>query len=162
MDKQRATAQSWPTKPMPVKQRELTLDGRYLQPEMDQITLGFIPRDSQDKWFLYFDDAWLHCHRSQTGTCVFQLQLLADEHEFRAVRFVVNQDPSQYKMTDDTYNVSLLSYLVDHLLLGRFAQMPLPGKMSEQDQQRHRRHVMGEKERVNPTLQLRVQNGRPR
>lgn len=162
MEKQRATAQSWPTKPMPVIQRELTLDGRYSQTEMDQITLGFIPRGSGDKWFLYYDGAWLHCHRSQTGTCVFQLQLLPDEDAYRAVKFVVNQDPAQYKMTDDAYNVSLLSYLIDHLLLDRFAQMPLPGKMSAQDEQRHRRHVMGEKESGGPSLHLRVQNGRPR
>ncbi|MCA9962118.1 MAG: hypothetical protein KC443_23950, partial [Anaerolineales bacterium] len=83
MDKKQATAASWQIKPMPAARRALELDGRYTAPEMAQIALGFIPREQQDKWFVYFDGEWLHVHRSWTGTCIFQLQLLPDGETYR-------------------------------------------------------------------------------
>lgn len=143
---------------MPGAHRELVLDGRYTQAEMVQIARGYIPGVQQDKWFIYFDGEWLHVHRSWTGTCIFQLQLLPDGAAYNAEQLRINADPTQYKMADDVYNVALLAYLIDHLLLGRFAQMPLPGKMSLQDEKRHQKHVMGEK----PTegIRLDVRNGR--
>ena len=61
-------------------------------------------------------------------------------------------------MSDHEYNVALVSFLIDHLLLHRFAQMPLPGKMSDKDRQRHRRHVMGEKR--DGSIRLDVGNGK--
>ncbi|MCA9935727.1 MAG: hypothetical protein KC415_17450 [Anaerolineales bacterium] len=130
---------------MPSQQKELLIDGAYAAPEMGQIALGYIPQEQQDKWFIYFDGQWLHFHRSWTGSCIFQMRLLREEGHYRADKLLVNQDPAQYKMDDDQYNLSLAAYLVDHLLLRRFAQMPLPGNMSEQDQQRHQQHVMGQK-----------------
>lgn len=138
-----ATADSWKIKPMPAARKVLAVDGRYTATEVGQIAHGYIPADQQDKWFIYFAAGWLHFHRSWTGTCIFQLSLTAVDDHFSAQELIVNQDPEQYKMNDDQYNLSLVAYLVDNLLLGRFAQMPLPGKMSPQDEQRHRQHVMG-------------------
>lgn len=154
----KATAQSWRIKPMPAQTRELFLEGTYSPQEMTQIALGFVPVDQQDRWFLYFDDAWLHVHRSWTGTCVFQLQLLPQDGWFSTDRLIVNQDPVQYRMTDDAYNVALVSYLIDYLLLNRFAELPLPGKMSDQDAARHRQHLMGDK--PSGAIRLNLVNGR--
>ena len=141
----RATAQSWKTKPMPPQHKELLIEGAYADQEMAQIALGYIPQEQQDKWFIYFDGRILHFHRSWTGSCIFQLRLLREEDHYRADKLLVNSDPDQYKMDDDQYNLSMVAYLIDHLLLNRFAQLPYPGKMSEQDQQRHQGHVMGQK-----------------
>ncbi len=149
-----ANANSWKTRPMPAQHKELLIDGSYSAQEMAQIRRGFIPADQQDKWFIYFDGAQLHFHRSWTGACIFQLRFVVEEDYFRADRLLVNQDPSQYKMADDNYNLSLAGYLIDRLLLGRFAQLPLPGKMSEQDQKRHQQHVMGQKPGGNGSIRL--------
>lgn len=146
MSEERTTAVSWRIKPMPTAYKELALDGRYTAAEMAQISRGYRPQEQQDKWFIYFADEWLHVHRSWTGTCIFQLRLLPDEAQYHADRLRVNADPAQYTMADDAYNVSLLAYLIDHLLLNRFAPMPLPGKMSTADEQRHTQHVMGERQ----------------
>ncbi len=150
----RATADSWKIKPMPTRQKRLLIEGSYTPDEMQRIERGFIPAEQQDKWFIYLDGEWLHFHRSWTGTCIFQLHLVAGETGFQADELIVNQDPSEYKMNDDAYNLSLVAYLVDHLLLGRFAQLPLPGKMTEQDQIRHQQHVMGQKRRGNSSIPL--------
>lgn len=150
----RATANSWKIKPMPSRHRRLLIEGSYATDEMRRIELGYIPAEQQDKWFVYFDEEWLHFHRSWTGTCIFQLHLTAGEACFQADTLVINQDPSEYKMDDDAYNLSLVAYLVDHLLLGRFAQLPFPGKMTEQDQTRHQQHVMGQKRGENGSIPL--------
>ena len=128
---------------MPDEHKELLVDGRYTREEFEQIRLGFIPHTTEDKWFLYFDGEWLHFHRSQTGTCIFQLQILAAEEAFLTERAIVNRDPAQYRVTDDEYDVELMSYLVDHLLLGRFVPFPTPARLAEDDHARHRQHVMG-------------------
>jgi|GEM_PF-4115723 len=104
MPRQRATAVSWPTKPMPAQRAELPLEGRYTRAEVAQISLGFIPQGPQDKWFIY---------------------------------------------------------LVDHLLLGRFAPFPTPRSLAKSDRSRYRRHLMGREDAGGGSITLRMAgNGR--
>lgn len=158
MNKQRATAVSWKNKPMPEARKELLLDGRYSREEFVTISQGFVPQSPRDKWFIYLEDEWLYCHRSVSGSCIFQLQLVPDGDEYAAPKVWVNQDPSEYRSLDDAYDVSLLSYLIDTILLGRFAPFPQPKQFSEVDQLRHQQHVMGENVQ-NGGLSLRIENG---
>ena len=163
MPRQRATAVSWPNKPMPSQRAELALEGRYTRAEVAQISLGFVPQGPQDKWFIYLKDEWLHVHRSQTGTCIFQLNLVPveDGEGYTAVKAIANRDPAQYRVTDDEYDVQLLSYLVDHLLLGRFAPFPTPRSLAKSDRSRYRRHLMGREDTGGGSITLRMAgNGR--
>lgn len=163
MSKKRATADSWKTRPMPEARKELELDGTFTREEYLTISQGFIPQQQEDKWFIYLEDEWLHVHRSWTGTCVFQLQIVPFEDGYQAVKAVVNRDPSQYKGTDEEYDVALISYLIDHLLLGRFVPFPMPRHLSDEDKAVHKRHVMGTKgEDSAASVNLRVLNGRNR
>lgn len=152
-----ATAASWKIRPMPEQQKELLVDGRYSREEFERIRLGLVPQSPEDKWFIYLADGWLHFHRSQTGTCIFQLELLPNGDDYVTGRAIVNRAPNQYRVTDDEYDVELMSYLVDHLLLGRFAPLPIPNNLAEDDHSRYRRHVMGRPSGSNG-LNLRVLN----
>lgn len=158
MTKQRATADSWKTKPMPTAAKELPIDGSFTREEYVRLSQGFIPQSPDDKWFIYLEDDWLYFHRSWTGTCIFQLQIVPANDHYRAVKALANRDPEQYRNEDDAYDVALMSYLIDHLLLGRFVPFPQLKHISEGDQVRHKQHVMGEKN--DNTLNLRVNNGR--
>lgn len=158
MSKQRATAVSWKNKPMPNARKELLLDGRYTREEYVTISHGFVPQSPADKWFIYLEDEWLNIHRSASGSCIFQLQITPDEADYVANVLRVNQDPGQYCSLSDEYDVALLSYLVDAVLLGRFAPFPQPEQFSEEDHQRHQQHVMG-RDLLGGGLSLRVVNG---
>ena len=158
MSKQRATAVSWPHKPMPDARKELLLDGRYTREEYVTISQGFVPQFPTDKWFIYLADEWLNFHRSASGSCIFQLQIVPDDEGYAANTLLVNQDPSQYRPLSDEYDVALLSYLVDTVLLGRFAPFPQPEQFSAEDHQRHQQHVMGQ-DLLGGGLSLRVVNG---
>jgi hypothetical protein len=158
MSKIRATAVSWQTKPMPEPRKELLLDGRYTTAEFVQMSMGYMPQDQQDKWFIYLEGEWLSFHRSWTGTCIFQLQLVAIEGGYQATKAIVNRDPDQYRNSDDVYDVSLMAYLIDHLLLGRFAPPPVPRTISQADRERHQQHVMGDEADGGLTLKV-IGNG---
>jgi hypothetical protein len=143
---------------MPELRKELLLDGRYTREEYVTISQGFMPQSPADKWFIYLEDEWLYCHRSASGSCIFQLQIVPDEAGYAADVLLVNQDPSQYRSLSDEYDVALLSYLVDTILLGRFAPFPQPEQFSEEDHAKHQQHVMGQ-DSSDGGLSLRVVNG---
>lgn len=145
MTRKQATAVSWPNKPMPNKTKTLELAGSYSADEFAQISLGLIPQTKADKWFIYLEGEWLLFHRSQTGSCVFMLQIVQEGEAYVAKTAVINQHPTQYRSPSDEYDVELISYLVDHLLLGKFAPFPTPRNLAKSDHDRHRQHVMGEK-----------------
>ncbi len=153
-----ATAVSWKNKPMPDARKELPLNGRYTREEFVTISQGFVPESATDKWFLYLENEWLYCHRSASGSCIFQLKIVPEEEDYAAPLMWVNQDPSQYRSLNDEYDVALLAYLIDTILLGRFAPFPQAKQFSQEDQQRHQQHVMGQ-DKQGGGLSLRVVNG---
>ncbi|WP_420628293.1 hypothetical protein [Candidatus Leptofilum sp.] len=158
MSKQRATAVSWPNKPMPELRKELLLDGQYTREEFVTISQGLIPKTPDDKWFIYLEDEWLYFHRSVSGSCIFQLQIVSDENGYVPDVLLVNQDPRQYRSLSDEYDVALVAYLIDAILLGRFAPFPQPEQFSQDDHARHQQHVMG-RDVMDGGLSLRVVNG---
>jgi hypothetical protein len=142
---EKTTASSWNIKPMPEAYKELPLSGVYTEDEFEKISYGFLPQDQQDKWFIYLDGEWLNFHRSWTGACIFKLEIVLNNCKYHATKAIVNRDPEQYRSTNDQQDVKLISFLIDNVLLKRFAPLPIPKNMSEEDKQRHQQHVMGKK-----------------
>ncbi len=159
MNKKPATAKSWRSKPMPTARKELPLDGLFSREEYATIGMGLIPKRPLDKWFIYLEDKWLYFHRSNSGTCVFQLQIVPFEDRYHANLAIVNREPTQYRNTDDEYDVALIGYLIDHLLLGRFAPLPMPKGLRQQDQVRYKQDLMGQKPEAGQ-IDLGMVNGR--
>ncbi len=160
MSNQRATAVSWPHKPMPDGRKELLLDGQYTRAEFVTISQGLVPQSPADKWFIYLEGQWLYFYRSASGSCIFQLQIAPADEGYAADMLLVNQDPSQYRSLSDEYDVALVSYLIDAILLGRFAPFPQPEQFAQDDHAKHHEHVMGQ-DSSDGGLNLRVVNGNP-
>lgn len=143
---------------MPEAHKELALEGNFSRQEYTTISQGVIPQEQTDKWFIYLDGEWLHFHRSQTGTCIYKLQILPFEDRYYAPKAIVNRDSAQYRMDDDEYDVAMISYLIDRLLLGRFVPLPTPKGLREQDQARYKKDVIG-KESDDGSINLGMVNG---
>lgn len=139
----RATASDWPHRPLPAAHTELPLDGAIAPADMARIARGYIPRTPQDKWFVYYDGVQLHFHRAATGACIFQLNIEAHDDHFVTPSVLVNRDPAQYRTISDGYDVELLAYLIDRLLLGRNPPFPQPHGLGHAQRDEHRRHVLG-------------------
>jgi hypothetical protein len=101
--------------------------------EFKKISLGLIPQEMEDKWFIYLDGNTLYLHRSWTGLCIYQVEFerVAGKHVVR--RALVNRNPTQDQATDDVYDSALLGFLIGNLLLGKPGKFPVPGTLSKRN-----------------------------
>ena len=61
-----ATKDSWNISSMD-QQKQISFFLLFDEYEFDRIRMGYVPAQMEQKWFVYFDDGWLHVHRSWTG-----------------------------------------------------------------------------------------------
>jgi hypothetical protein len=127
----RASRTSWKTLPPPPQREPLGFAATFNDAETELLVLGLVPKEMEDKWFIYFDgpadrQGWLFLHRSWTGACIYGVQLERSPGGARVVDSWVSRDPAQYKGTDLEYDRKLLRFLIDALLLRLPAVFPLP------------------------------------
>lgn len=58
--------------------RNLTLTTK----EYARLSLGLIPEEMEDKWFIYLEDNKLYCHRSWTGLCAYIVEFAPCEEGY--------------------------------------------------------------------------------
>lgn len=113
----RATRKSWNHLPAPTSRGELVLHALFTEAEAEQLRLGLVPEQMEDKWFVYFEDGWLRFHRSWTGAFIYALRLDDSPAGVRVTESWVNRDPSQYTGTDTEYDRRLVQFIIDAFLL---------------------------------------------
>ena len=112
--------------PMPASRGCRSVNLEFTQEEYDRLAIGLIPLDMEDKSFIFLEDGWLYFHRSWTGICIYQLRLEKSGFNHQVAEAWVNRDLNQYKVSDDAYDVALLSFLIDNFLLGKETPFPIP------------------------------------
>ena len=90
--------------------------------EFDEIKRGLVPRDMDDKWFIFFEDPILYLHRSWTGSLIFKVELLPLESGARVSRAEVIRDP-EIRQSNEVA-AKLLAWLIRGLLLRQ--EVPFP------------------------------------
>ncbi|WP_219851893.1 hypothetical protein [Methylibium rhizosphaerae] len=113
----RATPKSWNHLPAPADRADLAFQALFTDAEAEQLFLGLVPEQMEDKWFVYYEDGWLRFHRSWTGAFIYALRLDGSPAGVRVVESWVNRDPSQYKATDTEYDRKLVRFIIDAFLL---------------------------------------------
>jgi hypothetical protein len=121
-----ATRRSWTNHPLPQKRSRLTLRREFTGQEYEALRRGLIPEAMEDKWFIYMEGNTLFFHRSWTGFCIYQLILSQEGEGYAVAEALVNRDPGQYSGGGESYDVKLLTFLVDNLLLGEVSTFPIP------------------------------------
>lgn len=102
---------------MPAARVALPLDIRYSPQEMAGIHRGFLPYVQEEKWFIFYEDGVLHCHRSWTGYCVFRVYFRSEGNGWKAWQVEVNRFKDQYGQTDDREDLRLLNHIIEQLLI---------------------------------------------
>jgi hypothetical protein len=137
-----ATRTAWQNQPMPEVKTRLPLGGQFTPDEQRRIAHGLVPEEMEDKWFIFYEDGWLHLHRSWTGLCVYVVKLRPTADGGSELEEAwVNRDPAQYKETDQARDAAMLAYLIERLLLGR--NVPFPGGGAGLQSQLLRHHLVG-------------------
>lgn len=88
---------------------------RFTAVEMDRISVGFRPRDMDDKWLVFQEGNWIYCHRSWTGLCVYKL-LVKDGRITKVFRNADQQETGSTARDEDSM---LLDFIFNQLLLGK-------------------------------------------
>ena len=110
-----ATRADWKNTPMPAAHKPLTLARSFSREEFNRIREGHIPQRMEDKWFVFFEDPWLHCHRSWTGECIWQVCFEQTGEGVRVTHILSNRDTTKYRVPDDATDAQWISHLLDWL-----------------------------------------------
>jgi len=140
----RATRGSWKNKPIPKKRVRIEYHDTFTPAERDRIALGLVPREMEDKWFIFLDGASLFFCRSWTGNCLYELTLAKKAGAYVTKAAWANRDISQYKNTDGAYDAALLRFLVRGLLLAQDVRFPSRGDLPRGVSKAiYRHHIIG-------------------
>ena len=121
-----ASRDSWKTQPMPQQVTILDYDAEFTHKEFERISTGLIPKEMENKWFIFLEENILNFHRSWTGYCIYRVEF--EQHEGKHLINVAeaNRDPEQYTETNDDADAKLLHFLICNLLLGQQKPFPAP------------------------------------
>lgn len=107
----------WQSKFMPAARVIVPLETRYSLQEMATIIRGSLPNSQDDKWFIFYEDGVLHCHRSWTGICIFRVHFRPCDSGWQVWQVEINRHSGQYTATDEREDLALLDTIIEHLLI---------------------------------------------
>lgn len=120
----KAQKSDWETKPMPKENVAVFLQHEFSLDDYEKLQYGFIPKQQEDKWFIYFEDNKIYCHRSWTGFCVYIVKLEVAQRKSKIVKITINRDRDQYSEKDNDWDCRFVVYLINLLLLNKSNPYP--------------------------------------
>jgi hypothetical protein len=128
-----ACRDDWRTEPIPAIATPLSVEVSYSSEEFDQIRLGLIPLEMEDKWFVYLEGDEIFIHRSWTGQVWYRARFVQRIDGSWSVHDAVTYPTTGWD--DHDYNASMLMWVIDRLLLGKPVPLPdLPEQAVEEIQ----------------------------
>ncbi|NOU41518.1 MAG: hypothetical protein HOO85_09650 [Methylotenera sp.] len=109
---------------MPAKSVHIDLEPHFYDPEdVVRMKRGFIPKEMEQKWFIYCTDEYIYFHRSWTGNLIYKVYIYeGDDGEWVLTSADVNRDPEQYGGTDNAEDERIIFELIDYYLVQDHAE----------------------------------------
>lgn len=85
--------------------------------EFQRIIVGYIPVQMEEKWFAYFENGWLHFHRSWTGFEIYKAEIVAFDGSYVINSFWVERNSEKYGNTNDESDIETFCFLIARLHL---------------------------------------------
>lgn len=114
-----ASRRSWKTLPNPVQRECFDLPLLFTDADGEQIIRGHIPKDMDDKWFIFFENGWLYFHRATTGSCIFGVRLDGSPLGVRVTSAWASRDTEHYRSIGVAEEKSLIEQLIRARLLSK-------------------------------------------
>jgi hypothetical protein len=99
---------------MPAERTTLSVDLTFDDTVFAKLAAGDVPKQMEDKWFIYYEQPWLHLHRSWTGFCVYQVRFATNGDRHRVVEAIANRNPAQYREQSESQDAFLLTILLSN------------------------------------------------
>lgn len=122
MNRKKATRNDWKIHAMPDIRAKLEINRRFSLEEYESLSYGLIPTAMEEKWFIFLEDDWLYFHRSWTGLCIYQVQLVLVEDGYKITEAWVNRHPKQYTSDNDKYDGNFVLGLIK-IVLSEFGNL---------------------------------------
>jgi len=136
-----AYASSWKHEPFtdgkPILYKAVWGDDQFAR-----IRAGLVPRQMEDKWFIFYEDPHVFFHRSWTGQPIYRLTVARITDGYEVTEALSSLDFEKEAGADPIYQVKLLDFLVCTLLLGKPRPFPLPSGAEEQTHPGALQHVI--------------------
>ena len=118
--------------------------------EFERVQSGLIPREMEDKWFIYYEAPFLFFHRSWTGQPVYRLKLAVQETGASVEEALWSEDVATSNEDEKAYQGLLIDFLMSNLLLGKRKPFPRPVGIREPLPGVFQHHVSGTGYREQP------------
>jgi hypothetical protein len=109
----KTTKESWKNLPLPKKREPLHFTALYTDARAEDVLMGHLPEDMDDRWFIYSDDGWIYFLRSWTGACIFAMKLDGSPAGVRVVDSWASRETSEHTSTDAAQDRRTLANLID-------------------------------------------------
>ena len=110
-----ATKDKWKTIPMTIP-KKIVVDILLTEIQFQKLKLGSIPFEMEDKWFIYFENEYLHIHSSWTGFEIYKAKVNdLNNGSLEIKEFLVEQNNEIYKEFIDSTNISNFKSLIKFL-----------------------------------------------
>lgn len=137
-----ATADSWKRQPFG-DGVPLPYAPTFAAEEAGRLTRGLIPREMEDKWFIFYERPHLFFHRSWTGQAVYRIALEDAGNGMRVVETLWSKDLADAGSADLEYQAKLIDFLISNLLLGAHKPFPRPAGLREPMPGVYQHHISG-------------------
>lgn len=134
-----ATRESWTSIPLGATV-PLPYTATFTAEESDLLRRGLVPREMEDKWFIFWEGDSLFFHRSWTGRGIYQVDFQQAGADLEVTRALVTAGTLEYRRDTDQDEVALLDFLIRGLLLHQPVEFPVPAKEAPG---LHQAHVTG-------------------
>ena len=113
----KANRASWKIQPCPTERETLDLQLLFTDADGERLIGGYVPKEMEDKWFIFFEAGWLYFHRSWTGHCIYAVKLDGSPSGVRVVECWASRDRNQYISPGVEAEKNLIAQLISSRLL---------------------------------------------
>ena len=104
---------------MPRLRTRISFDRSSTEVEFERVRQEIMPQTMEERWFVVFEDPWLHVGRSWTGFTIFDVRIVQDGDRYKIAEVWANRDANQYGETNLRREAETLRMVIDHIILGK-------------------------------------------
>lgn len=127
-----ATRESWKTVPF-AEGIPLPYSARFSAAQYELLRRGLVPKEMEDKWFIYFEAQYLYFHRSWTGQPAYRVKVETPGASAVVTEALLDASLGERPPEERAHHAKLVDFLVSNLLLGQQKPFPLPEGETGQD-----------------------------
>jgi len=137
----KATAASWKREPFS-EGVALAYRAEFSAAEFVRLRQGLIPRQMEDKWFVYYDEPFLYWHRSWSGKPVYRIEFALKDGTARVIDAQISKALGANE-AELAHQAQMLDFLVSNLMLGQAKPFPRPPGLREPQAGIFQHHIAG-------------------